>query len=93
MKKAKVNLNDITIKDLNDQVYQTDLLKVLPNLIYMDRSCTIELADIAKGLNKGQEVEVSKEELEHIISILSAKQVYLPFIHFQILDYFNSLNK
>lgn len=90
--KAKINLNEIEIKDLDGKVYEIDLNKQLGNLIFM-HARTIELDAISKKIHLGKEAEASKEEIEQIIVIMDSNPIYLPFVHRAIINYFNSLNK
>jgi len=92
MKKVKINLNDITIKDLDGKVYEIDLNKQLGNLIFK-HARTIELGSISKQIHLGKETEVTKEEVEQVIAIIDSNPIYLPFVHRTIINYFNSLLK
>lgn len=86
----KINLTEIQIKDLNENVYQIDdLHKQIGNVLFT-QAHSIELSDLARVLHKGDTAEVSEQELNDVLAIVSANPFYKPFAHSQVLDYFKN---
>ncbi|RNL50762.1 hypothetical protein [Pedobacter jejuensis] len=98
MKKVKVNFKEIPrFIDLNGiDCTPADLVQVLSNGIFTGVSSVklaIELDGIARKLHKGEDAEVTSEELQEVINIVDAIKLYVPWCQRIIIDFLtNKLN-
>jgi hypothetical protein len=84
----KISLSEIEIKDLNDNLLRIeDISKVLGNLIFVNAE-SIETSDLARELHRGNEVEITEDELKDITVILAKNPYFKPWVHQQVMTYF-----
>lgn len=90
MNKIKLNLSEIVIKDLNDVEYPIPVHKNVGNLLYVTGS-TIEEKDFGRAVHRGETVEVTKDEIVKIYTLITNTESYKPWVMEQIQAYIQSL--
>lgn len=74
----KLNLSNFKPTDLNGQSFEIPgLWKILGNEIFKE-AVTIEQTDIARAIHKGEEFEISEQELDNLIQFLTEKPLVRP---------------
>jgi hypothetical protein len=62
----KINFSDMVLKDIYEQELPNQLFyKTIANLLYT-KANNLDLVDIALVMNRGEEVELTKEELKEV---------------------------
>lgn len=75
MSKVKVNLQELKVLALDGSSEKMKGLdKVIADLLYKFTT-TLDMLEIARTINKGQEVELSKAEAKEIMAVLTNPQV------------------
>lgn len=88
---VKLNLNDVQIKDLNDnRLVVDDFCKQIGNQIFT-AAPTLEIFDASRKIHAGEEVVLNEQELTAIIEIVNNKPYYIPLAHVPLMNYLNNL--
>lgn len=74
-KRVKVNLQELKVSNLDGSLEEMKGLdKVIANLLYKCTG-TLDVLEIARSINRGEEVELSKTEAKEIMAVLTNPQV------------------
>lgn len=90
MKKIKLNLKDVVIKDLNGEVYPIEIYKNVGNLLYITGD-TIEEKDFGRNVHSGKPFTATKEEVFKLYCLILDSKGYKPWVLEHAQAYLQSL--
>ena len=90
MEKVKVNIQELKIVDIDGNPEKVDgFHKTIANLIYRFAK-TVDLVEVARTINKGEPVEISKADAKEILGILDDPQLgVFAYVRAAIRDFFD----
>lgn len=92
MKTEKINLTDIIIHNLDGSVFtlpEGHLAKSVGDMLYM-QSRTIDQEDLARKIHCGKDVEITNDEISHVISMMEAIPPFVPLVNRKVIEYLTS---
>lgn len=85
--KISINFNEVQVTDLKGNVLiVNDLVELVSNALFISAP-TIPLSDAARLLYKGENAEVSLQELQFIINFLEGKNILIPIAQVPLIAY------
>ncbi len=82
-----INFSDVQVTDLKGNVLiVNDLVEIVSNALFISAP-TIPLSDAARLLYKGENAEVSLQELQFIINFLEGKNILIPIAQVPLIAY------
>ena len=83
----KLDLTKVEIKDLDGKkIEKHDIHKIVANLMYQSTK-NLDMVELAREINQGKEVELKKDELEELKTLITQTQAIAAFAKKALIDY------
>jgi len=91
--RMKYSFHTVAITDIDGKDSKVEVHKTLANALY-SKSKDLDLVEKARIMNKGEEIELDKTEIEEIKKVIKDPQIgFFAFVQKALLDYIDSIKE